>query len=290
MCEIFAYKTYAYTIPPLFSLDLMMIRTLTRALAAASFVLSAMAPAAHATVLTTTDLTAVAGTSWAAIDTTPVRVDFGAGYGLGTITVTSINGGLLRVLDSAYTGEAYSAMALDANTTLNLTQELTFRLPGTPISPGLIGFNVSMTLDSGSFAAGSALIIRSLDSRADGIQQFFSPGDAFAASPYAAILPSDTVFNPAASGVLVNTGSDADGELWSSDRIGVAQGRAFALTDATDTFDFRVLATGSYGGGVAFSLALPAAAQIPEPESLALVLAALAICGGISVRRKTTHL
>ena len=115
-----------------------------------------------------------------------------------------------------------------------------------------------------------------------------SPGDAFAANPYPTILPSDTVFNPAASGVPVNTGSDALGDLWSTDQQpGVMQGLAFGLTDATDSFDFRVLATGGYGGGVAFSFALPAATQVPEPQSLALMLAALAICGGISARRKS---
>jgi len=228
--------------------------------------------------------------------TSPVRVDFGAGYGTGTISVSAINGGALSVSNSAYTAEAYSGMPLDANTTLNLTQELIFALSGMRTAPGMLGFNVSMTLDSGTFAAGSALIIRSLDWRADGLRQYFSPGDAFSANPYAAILPSDTVFNPAASAVLVNTGSDADGDLWSSNQQGivrsaqgVSQGAAFGLADATNSFDFRVLATDAYFGSIAFSLALPAAAQVPEPQSLALMLAALAICGGISARRKANR-
>src|SRR4051812_24770691 len=108
----------------------MKFKTLARQFAAASFVWGAFAASSQTTVLTTTDLTAIGGTSWGSVMSSPVRVDFGAGYGTGTISVSAINGGALSVSNSAYTAEAYSGMPLDANTTLNLTQELVFALSG----------------------------------------------------------------------------------------------------------------------------------------------------------------
>ncbi|WP_326543195.1 hypothetical protein [Pseudorhodoferax sp.] len=225
--------------------------------------------AAQAATVTSADLTALGGTSWSNVNTTPVSVDFGPGYGLGTISITSILGGSFAIGNENYTAEAYSGMDLGMGTSLDLLRETTLSLRGStvPAAGELLGIQVTVSLLSGSFAPGTALVIRSLDWRADGIRQYFSPGEAFAADPYSTVLPSDTVFNPAASGLLVNTGSDSEGALWSTDVVSsVSQGRAFYLDAATDTFDFRLLATRGYNGGLAFAVALPEATEVPDPS------------------------
>lgn len=262
----------------------MPLTTFARTLVSATFAMAALAGAAQATVLTTFDLTAIDGTSWSSINSTPVRVDFGTGYGLGTISVASLNGGFFQSYQTPYTGENYSGLDLGGGNRLNVTNESVFVLGHGSSSPAdaLAGVSFTVKLDAGSFAAGTVVDIRSLDWTGNNIHQYFSPGDAFA-SPYGAALPTD--FNSASAVPLTLIGTDADGDLYGASTPGVSQGAAFPLAFATDEFSFRLLTTASYGGGVAFSIALPPA-QVPEPETISLMLLGLGLVG-VSVRRRS---
>ncbi len=247
--------------------------------------LAAAAAGAQAAILTTVDLSAVEGTSWNNANTQAVRVDFGAGYGLGTITITGINGGTYGNVAPAYTGEPLLNYALSNGNVLNRTTESIFTLPTGSASPNgtLSGVAVTFTLDSGTFGDGGLFMIRSLDWHpTNGVRQYFSNGAGLMA-PLPDALASD--FGNA-TGNVVAVGSDSDGTLWSTDTIGtVSKGAAFQLADDVNQFSFRLLATQGYGGGIAFSFALDPS-QVPEPTTLALGGLAIAGLGLMRARRR----
>ncbi|WP_326533523.1 PEP-CTERM sorting domain-containing protein [Pseudorhodoferax sp.] len=232
-----------------------------------------VAAASQAAVLTTADLTALEGSAWSAVNSSPVRLDFGAGYGMGSITMASINGGYYDSRISPYTGETYSR-TLSNGDTLAVTNESVFVLGhGSSVPNGeRAGIDVTFTLDSGNFAAGALLVIRSLDWTGAGVHQYFSPGSGLS-TPLLDQLPTDFGM-PSAVPVSV-MGSDAGGDLYGASAPGIGGGLAFALDDDVRSFSFRLLTSASYGGGVALSFALPPAAQtlaneVPEPQTLPL--------------------
>jgi hypothetical protein len=228
----------------------------------------------------------VQGSSWTNVNTAPVRVDFGSGYGFGTITMTSINGGFYVNNGSVYSGEPHPGLDLGGGNTLNVGTESLFVLgPGSAAPAGtLAGVKVNVKLDAGSFAAGTLVDIRSLDCKTASVYQYFSPGMSLA-TPYAAQLPTD--FNSTTAVPTMLMGSDADGDLYGASALGVGRGLAFPLASDAAEFSFRLLTSDTYGGGVAWSIALPeaAATQVPEPESLPLMLAGLGLLG-VSLRRR----
>lgn len=228
---------------------------------AATLAWGAVAQAAPVT-LSTIDLTAVGGTSWASLATTPVRVDFGAGYGLGTVSATGLDGGAL-LSAQVYTGLPNSATLSNGNSFVS-TEEIVFTYgPGVT---GLGGFTLNVQLDSGVFLDGAVFEVRSLDWR-NGFVQYFSPGSGLGA-PDATVLLSDGAVP------LVPVGSDAQGTFYGPGSPGIGAGLAFAIDPGADAFSGRFLADRNLGG-VAFTIALPAASTVPEPASALLVLVGL---------------
>jgi hypothetical protein len=264
----------------------MSLKPLVRSLAVAALGLAAFT-SSFATVYTTVDPTAAQGTDWNLVNSAPVRVDFGAGYGFGTVTVSSIAGGFYSGYFPNYTGEPQSGLALGNGNSLDVTHESVFVLGHGSTAPAgsLAGVMVDVKLDSGSFTAGSLVNIRSLDFRTGDVHQYFSPGMGLT-TPYAAQLPTDGNYANAVDTVLM--GSDAGGDLYGASTLGVGHGLAFPLATDAAEFSFRLLTNNTYGGGVAWSIALPeaATAQVPEPESLPLVLAALGLLTLTTIRRK----
>ncbi len=254
-------------------------KSIAQSLVVAAIGWAALAGAAQATVLTTIDLTAIEGTSWSNVNNAPVRVDFGAGYGYGTISVSAINGGYHQNYQTPYSGEPQTNLDLGGGNTLNITNESNFWL-----SHGQAGVTTGVTftikLDSGDFDAGTVVTIRSLDR--GGFAQYFSPGDEFAA-PYAAQLPTDHNFPGAVPMTLI--GSDADGDLYGASAPGISMGMAFPLAASTDEFSFRVLSNSVSTGGIAFAIAAPSA-HVPEPESLSLMLLGMGLIGFTARRRQ----
>ncbi|MDB5849224.1 MAG: hypothetical protein JWP29_2976, partial [Rhodoferax sp.] len=229
-------------------------------------------------------LGAIDGTSWSNVNTAPVRVDFGAAYGFGTITVSSIGGGSYLNNGSVYAGEQHPDLDIGNGNTLNVLTESIFVLGhgNTTASGSLAGVTVDVKLDSGSFAAGTLVDIRSLDWTGANVHQYFSPGMSLT-TPYATQLPTD--FNSGTAVATTLMGSDGSGDLYGASTPGVGSGLAFPLATDAAEFSFRLLTTDTYGGGVAWSIALPDASssQVPEPESLPLMLAGLGLLG-VSLR------
>lgn len=225
----------------------------------------ATAGAAHAAVLQGVDFTARDGTSYASINTTPVRVDFGPGAGLGSLSVASINGGSYVPIVAQPRATAPGPYVLGNGDRLVTSNEVIF---GPQSRDGeLRGFALTFALDAGSqFRAGDVFVARSLDANGT----YFQPGSSLS-GPDSASLPSD------GRAVLYQVSSDSNGPIYSSD--GVSEGRAFFLLQDTASFTVNFLArNGSQGVAFQFYNSPDAVAQVPEPATLGLLAAGLAGC------------
>lgn len=236
---------------------------------------------AQAGPLNTIDLTALQGTSWSNIANAPVRLNFGA-LGMGSVTMTSVNGGSFENAATPvshlpyyfYTATLGSGDVL--NSLANGTGVFSIFSP-TAGSPS--GFNLTFTLDSGNFAAGTAFTIGSLDVSAFTPLQAFSPGAGFGAMDTAS-LPSD------GRSPIVAGGAGGLGTLYvNGGPTSVSDTRAFQLLGAQNSFTIQMLQTTGGRGGISFSVALPAASAVPEPATWALMIAGFGMVGGALRRR-----
>lgn len=244
------------------------LRLAARLLAGAA---AAMAGLAHAAVLQGVDFTALGGTSYTSINQAPVRVDFGPGAGLGTLSVTSINGGSYFPVLSQPRATAAGPYTLGNGDRLITSNEVIFG----PVSGDaqLRGFALTFALDAGSqFRAGDVFVARSLDRNGT----YFQPGASFSL-PDSASLPSD------GNAALYQVLSDSSGPIYSSN--GVSEGRAFFLLQDTASFTVNFLArNGTQGVAFQFYNSPDAAGRVPEPATLGLLAAGLV--GGAGLRRR----
>ncbi len=232
------------------------MKTLATPLWLVSLLSAAFISQAHAqTDLYTVDMSNVLTGAWSSSPDNSLTLDFGNGLGTGSITFASINGGYFAPGAINYTGEPYEGLLLSGNT-LHRDNETTFSLRGTPIeSDDLLGFSMTVKLDEGLFPAGSVLLIRSLDNRADGNIQRIQLGSGLDA-PTGDILPSD--FGLATGNIVeISPGT------YASDTVGsVSQGAVIPIKADGNSFTVNFLANSSYNGGIAFALATPV---VPEP-------------------------
>lgn len=221
---------------------------------------------AHSQTLTNIDYTPVDGTSWNAAPSsagpytttsTSVRLDFGEGIGLGTISFDPINSGWwqLRNPNNSY---AYSPTTLSTGALFAPTEEVILSLRSNPGADATAGVMITVTLDSGSFPEGSMFSIRSLARGDTGFQQITLLSGLSSADPVQ--LPSDS--GPP-SPELVET-SPGSGIYAPAVNTGASAGRAFGITGSS----FSVAYTGNYNGGAeAFNIVVP----VPEPSGAILL-------------------
>lgn len=233
--------------------------------------------AVSAQTLESINFSPLEGTSWSSGD--PVRLYFGQEHGMGTVTISSVNGGSFS---NALTPYSYNLTSpYNGPTTLSdgrifaPTSESVFSIVSNPSSSDLSGFSITVQLDSGSFAPGSVFSLRSLGTRGNS-SQYFQPG-AGIGSPDSVALPTDAVNPPAL--VLV----DSVNNLYApASNTAASAGLAFNVSGNSFTGNF--LSTAGYQpGGVAFTIAVPQA--IPEPSAAMLLLP----CAAFAFRRRRQH-
>lgn len=255
------------------------MKNATRALVASCAVFTASVSSLSAQTLTNIDYTAQSGTTW---NDASVRLDFGNGIGMGTITFQSINGGSFDEVqaNAPYNAAPYSTY--NGSTTLSggaifaPEEEVIFRILPNSSAVGLSGFLMTVALDSGMFPAGSMFSIRSLGfQNATNYQQLALVSGLQAADPVR--LPTDDAWPngepdlvESSTGVYtVDRGPDPSLTNHSN-----SLGRAFAITG--NSFSVQMLSTSSYiGGGEAFTIVTP----VPEPSAVISGIAGLgAMC------------
>jgi hypothetical protein len=248
-----------------------------RAFALSTVAMTFFAAAASAQVLESIDLNPIDSTSW---NDASVRVNFGAA-GPATISFSSINGGAFAnaVTPFEYNAAPYSAYngptALSNGALFSPTQESVFTVqPGS--APGLAGFTMTVTLDSGSFDSGSMFSVRSLG-RLNDRYQYFNPGAGLGA-PDSVQLPTDGSGAP--DMVLIDSALNLYG---AAANTGASKGLAFGITGSS-SFTASFLSTSGYQpGGVAFTFVVPQ--PVPEPSTYALLFAGLAAVVYVARRR-----
>ncbi|TLD72508.1 hypothetical protein FEM03_00060 [Phragmitibacter flavus] len=221
-------------------------------------------------IVETVDFAPLEGTAWGSRDLT-VRVNFGEGIGLGTLTFTGINGGFFAVPNADYKGETLAGYDLENGSVLNRTEEVTFsiRSDAPPPVGELMGFNLTVTLDSGVFPTGSVFLTRSLDWTPD-FRQYLEL-DQGLGSPTNANLPTDfgnTVFSRPLVEISPGLFSVTELDTYSL-------GKAFPILG--NGFSVNFLTTASSRAGLAFSIAVAPVAAVPEPSAALLVLSGLGL-------------
>lgn len=229
--------------------------------------------AAEAQILTSIDYTPQEGTNWG---NPTVRLNFGDGIGMGTISFQSINGGYYSPVsfNAPYNAAPYSSYSgstlLSNGATYSPSSEVVFAIRQTVAGFG--GFRMTVSLDSGDFPEHSVFGIRSLGQNASGNFQSLtllsglSPADSVR-------LPTDDVWGPppdfadtVTPGVYVPTSVGSN-----------ALGRAFEINGNSFSVD---LVGNYYGGGEAFTISV---APVPEGSSATLALAGIF---GLCLRRR----
>lgn len=256
---------------------------LTRALVACSAVLAATVSVLPAQTLTSIDFNALEGTSWADVINTPLRLNFGD-LGMGTVTITSVNGGSFGYIPGGapfpYNSPPYSTYSdpttLSNGSIFSPTEEVVFTiLPS--FEEGLSGFTMTVTLDEGNFTDGSVFSVRSLAySGTD--SQYFQPVEGIG-QPDPTQLPSDGSDNPDL--VLADAGLNlyAPSPTAESEH-GASSGLAFVINGG-NSFTVNLLTSSGYEpGAVAFTIAT---APIPEPSA---VLSGVASIGFLCMVRR----
>ncbi|MEZ0387195.1 MAG: PEP-CTERM sorting domain-containing protein [Verrucomicrobium sp.] len=200
----------------------------------------------------------------------PIRLDLGNGLGMGTITFTSLNGGSILTQAVGNTTDSYDQM-LGNGTSLSYDQEINFRIGVGPDPAFLSGFRMTVTLDQGTFGAGSLFLVRSLDwwnnnPENPNVKQFFDHSYDLG-TPYADVLPTDSLYGPEVKGLLAN---DGNGIYSAASVNSVTYGTAFPISSTSNTFAVQFYTNIAYTGAIAMTIATP----IPEPASGLLVLAA----------------
>lgn len=231
----------------------------------------------------TPTLVAESGTSWQSTGTTSLIIDFGPARGLGTVTITSLNGGgfqsngnpvSLEAMALAGWGYPVLETTMSNGDTLSLSSGIVFSpLNNGSTTPGESGFAITFRLNSGVFAAGDIFAAGSLDSagNATGRSTYFQAGDAF--------LGLDNVLTAAptdgAAPLQIVTGSETllNGPLYTANG-GTARGTSdfgfFRLAEDINSFTTYFTSIGS-PQGVVFTLATPDAVVVPEPGSALLI-------------------
>lgn len=244
-----------------------------RALVACCAVVTASVSSLSAQTLTSIDFTPLEGTSWGE---SSVRLDFGDGIGLGTVSFSSLNSGGYTIVapGTPYNAAPYSSYngptTLGNGAIFNPAEEVIFRIqPGG--SPGLSGFRMTVALDSGMFPEGSVFAIRSLGLNAAGAYQSLTLVSGLESAD-SVQLPSDDAWGTPPDFVETGIGVYQAASVGSN-----AKGRAFEINGGSFTVDL----VGNYvGGGEAFTIAV---APVPEPTPLALGIAGL---GGFLLLRR----
>jgi hypothetical protein len=238
-----------------------MPRFLTRVAAAGVLTFSFTA---HATIIQTIDLLPIDGTTLADV-TSPGGVIFNFGsYGKGHLTFSALTGGAAFSAPTLQRIGFINGTTLDNGNQFISNNELVFDLRGNNVS-----FVLNVTLDAGVLPNGSLFEIRSLDR--NGLSaQYFLPGAGMGAADSHQLASDGSV--PLLSGVGGEFSASSDGiskgRVW--DVGGVS---AFSGTFRQDT-NF---------GGVAFTIAV---AKVPEPGSVALLVAGLGVLAGMRRARR----
>lgn len=211
-----------------------------------------------AQVLSSIDFTPIEDSAWGG---SSVRLDFGEGNGLGTITFEALNGGSFGLVvaggdyNLAPYGSYQGPTTLSNGAIFSPSQEVVFT---TNFASGVLdsGFRMTVTLDSGlAFTEGSVFSARSLGLTADGGYQELRLVSGLAAA-YDTRLPTDDLWGPPPDFIETSTGVYQPGSVG-----GNSQGRAFEITGSSFVVEF----VGNYNaGGNAFTIAT---APVPEPSA-----------------------
>ena len=228
--------------------------------------------------------------SWST-GTSGATVDFGPARGLGTITITSLNGGGFNASGNPNTfaglGYAVTDTVLSNGDTLHLDSVIVFSPTnnGTGgLAGGDSGFSITFSLDSGMFKAGDILGVGSLDYRLDR-STYFQPGTSFSALETGTpVVQADAQMgfnNHAPLQAVAGSSGLTNGTLYTATGETVLNSISdfgfFRLSADTSSFTSYFTSTGALQGVV-----LTFATPVPEPSGAVLV----AIAGVLGIFRR----
>lgn len=218
---------------------------------------------AYSQILESIDFTPILGTAWG---NSVVRLNI-ENHGLATVTFTPINEGSWigpgrPVTVGPYNYAPYSSYSgpteLSDGTIFSPSQEVFFStIPSS--QTGLAGFNMTVTLDEGTFAEGSVFSARSFGKTGSNSQYLQIVSGLL--SPDVTQLPTDGATGQKL--ILI----DPAQQLYGPDSdLGASAGLAYGIDGGS--FSVNFLTTQGYQpGGQAFTIAAP----VPEPSAMFLV-------------------